>query len=335
MKLEELKNIISRYTAAALLEKGGTRALVVERGARILGLYVNGVNLLWANPDLQLVLEKGSWNVGGLRLWFSPERAFFYEDPEKFEGWFCPASLDPGSFRITYAGPDRVVLEGVMEATDRFKGWRLHAKVRREFKLAAPDRLLVRDAVLASYPGDFNLWALAQVEPGLRGAAVVPVKVGAQPVHYFGPIPAERLVVARDHVSFKIDGARVCKLGVRPEDLPFEGSAAIAHVAEREGGVWALLLMRTHDAPRGQEECLDPAKADPAGPKGCVQSYNSGPEAGPERFGEIELHFRPAVEVGGRRVSVAEYELVFEVGSRENIMERLRRETGLSEVSLP
>jgi len=39
--------------------------------------------------------------------------------------------------------------------------------------------------------------------------------------------------------------------------------------------------------------------------------------------------------VGGRRVSVAEYELVFEVGSRENIMERLRRETGLSEVSLP
>ncbi|MEM2186405.1 MAG: hypothetical protein QXT37_05500, partial [Thermofilaceae archaeon] len=69
MKLEELKNIISRYTAAALLEKGGTRALVVERGARILGLYVNGVNLLWANPDLQLVLEKGSWNVGGLRLW--------------------------------------------------------------------------------------------------------------------------------------------------------------------------------------------------------------------------------------------------------------------------
>ena len=28
--------------------------------------------------------------------------------------------------------------------------------MRREFKLAAPDRLLVRDAVLASYPGDFN-----------------------------------------------------------------------------------------------------------------------------------------------------------------------------------
>lgn len=335
MKLEELKSIASRFTAVALLEKGEAKALVVERGARVLGLYVNGLNMLWVNPELEAVLEKGVWNVGGLRLWFSPERVFFYEDPEKFEGWFCPASLDPGSFRITYAGPDRIVLEGVMEATDRFKGWRLHAKVRREFKLVAQDRLLVRDAVIASYPGEFNLWALAQVEPGLSGATIVPVKEGVQPVHYFGPIPAERLIVARDHVSFKIDGARVCKLGVRPEDLPVEGSAAIAHISERKNGIWALLLMKTHDAPRWQEECLDPARADPAGPKGCVQSYNSGPEAGPERFGEIELHFRPAVEVGGRRVSVAEYDLVFELGSRERVLERLRRETGLSGVGLP
>ncbi len=335
MRLEELRGAVSRYSAAAVMERGGTSALVVERGARLLGLFVRGVNLLWVNPELESVLERGQWNVGGLRLWVSPERSFFYEDPERFAGWFCPGSLDPGSYRITAAGPARVVLEGVVEATDRTTGHRLHAKVRREFRLVAEDRLIVRDAVLASYRGDFNLWALAQVEPGARGAAVVPVRRGAQPVHYFGPIPPDRLVVSGDHVSFRIDGRGVYKLGVRPEDLQLEGAAAIAHVAEREGGLWTLLLMRTFDAPRWQEECLDVAKADPAGPRGCVQSYNSGPEAGPEVFGEIELHFRPAAEVAGRRVSTVEYELVFDVGPRERVLERLRAETGIGELRLP
>jgi hypothetical protein len=162
---------------------------------------------------------------------------------------------------------------------------------------------------------------------------IVPTKKGTRPVHYFGPIPQDRLVVRDDHVAFKIDGAYVCKLGVRPEDVPVEGCAAIAYVAEL-GGRWVLLLMRTCDAPRSQSECLDPAKADPTGPRGCVQSYNSGPEAGPERFGEIELHFRPAIEVGGRKVAYAEYELVFTSGSRGEVLERLKRESGLKEASL-
>ena len=332
--MKALKNVVSKYSAAAVMERGCTSALIVERGARLLGLFVKDVDLLWVNPDLESVLERGQWNTGGLRLWVSPERSFFYEDPERFEGWFCPASIDPGQYRIVLAGPTRVVVEGVIEATDRFTGYRLHVKVRREFRLLSENRLLVRDVALASYSGDFNLWALAQVDPGVRGVALVPVRGGAQPIHYFGPIPPERLAVSEDHVSFKIDGARVCKLGVRPEDLPVEGSAAIAHIAEREGGTWTLLLMRTHDAPRWQEECLDQAKADPAGPKGCVQSYNSGPEAGPERFGEIELHFRPAIDVGAYKVSAVEYELIFAAGSREHVLNVLRVETGVREPKL-
>ena len=331
--MEELRKLVGKYSATAILEKGSTRALVFERGARLLALSVGGVNPLWVNPALEKVLETGGWNTGGLRLWISPERSFYYEKPETFEGWFCPVGVDPGNFKLVHAEPSRAVLEGVVEALDRATGWRLRARVRREFQLVAEDRLLVRDVAVAEYPGDFNLWALAQVEPGAHGTAIVPTKRGTQPVHYFGPIPQDRLAVKDDHVAFKIDGARVCKLGVRPEDLTVEGSAAIAYVAEL-GGKWVLLLMRTYDAPRGQGECLDPAKADPAGSKGCVQSYNSGPEAGPERFGEIELHFKPAVEVGGCKVAYAEYELVFVSGSREEVLERLKRELGLREASL-
>lgn len=296
-------------------------------------ISIGGINPLWVNPSLEKVLETGGWNVGGLRLWISPERSFFYEKPEEFGGWFCPASLDPGAFKLTYAEPTSAVLEGTMEALDRFTGWRFRARVRREFQLVAEDRILVKDVAVADYAGDFNLWALAQVEPGNRGTVIVPTKRGAQPVHYFSPIPPDRLIVSDDHVAFKIDGALVCKLGVRPEDLPSEGCATIAYMAEL-GGKWAMLLMRTCDAPRSQSECLDVAKANPAGPRGCVQSYNSGPEAGPERFGEIELHFKPGVEVGDRKIAYAEYELVLASGSREEVLERLKRETGLKEVSL-
>ncbi|MCS7104234.1 MAG: hypothetical protein NZ954_01535 [Thermofilaceae archaeon] len=323
-----VQKVLSRYTATVSLRRGGTEALIVERGARLLSLNINGVNPLWVNPSLEKVLSTSGWNTGGLRLWFSPERNFFYEKPEVFEGWFCPSSLDPGRFKLTYVDSSKAVLDGSMEAVDLNTGWRLYSHVRREFHLTSEDKLIVRDIVYADYPGVFNLWALAQVEPGARGTVIVPVERGAEPVHYFGPIPRDRLYVSEDHLSFKIDGARVCKLGVKPEDVPCEGHSTIAYVAEIDER-WVLLLLRTCDAPRDQEECLDVAKADPRGPRGCIQSYNSGPEAGPERFGEIELHFKPAVEVGGRKVAWAEYEIISTSGTRDDVLERLKMETGL------
>ena len=163
---------------------------------------------------------------------------------------------------------------------------------------------------------------------------MVPVKGEAKPIHYFGLIPSDRIYVADDHVSFKIDGLRVAKLGIRPEDLPETGRAAIAYVTELNKRLWGLLLMRTSDAPRSHEECLDVAKADPGGPRGAVQSYNSGPEAWPYRFGEIELHFTPAVEVAGWRVSTIEYEVLAYTGSREAVLDLLRSETRVKEPSL-
>lgn len=76
---------------------------------------------------------------------------------------------------------------------------------------------------------------------------------------------------------------------------------------------------------------MDVARANPEGPKGCVQSYNSGPESGPERFGEVELHFKPAAEVGGHKISAVEYELEFTEGSRDRVVEWLRGKLGIGE----
>ncbi len=326
MEGSELARLVSRYSAAATLKKGRAEVLILERGGRVLALQYDGINLLWVNPNIELVLETGGWNTGGLRLWISPERNFFYERPAEFGGWFCPRGIDPAEFRLVRVGQESATVEGVFDAQDRVTGWRLRACVRRDFHLVSENRLLVREVLLADYPGDFNLWALTQVPP--EGTVIVPVKEGASPVHYFGPIPEDRLRVAGDHVAFKIDGRKVCKLGIRPEDLPVEGSASIAYVS-RSDGKWTLVAKKTHDAPRSQADCLDPAKFDPQGPKGSVQSYNSGPEGGPECFGEIELHFKPAIDIGGRKVAVAEYEVVFAAETEGEILELLRRETGV------
>jgi hypothetical protein len=35
--------------------------------------------------------------MGGDRFWISPERAFFYKNPEAFKDWFCPETLDPNN----------------------------------------------------------------------------------------------------------------------------------------------------------------------------------------------------------------------------------------------
>jgi hypothetical protein len=57
-------------------------------------------------------------------------------------------------------------------------------------------------------------------------------------------------------------------------------------------------VQRSANVPRNQAECLDEAKADPAGPKGVVQSYCNGPGPDPAapfaKFGEIEIQLAPA-----------------------------------------
>lgn len=318
------------HTDFKVLERGVARVLVSERGARVMGIFPGGsTNILWVNPRLREVLERGEWNMGGLRIWLSPERNFFYERPEAFEGWFCPPTIDPGSYKFTGSSRSQAELEGRVSAVDRLQDMELEATIRREVKLVDEDRILIRESLLAKYPGPINLWALAQVNPGPHGTVIVPVRPGAEPVHYFGPIPQDRLVVRDNHVAFKIDGLRVCKLGVRPEDSQSAGAGVIAYVSEIGGDSWSLLVMRTWDAPRSQDECLDPPKADPAGPRGSVQSYNSGPEAGPERFGEAELHFRPAVGVSGYKVSTVEYEVLFAAGPRKTVLDRLAASTGV------
>ncbi|RLE92827.1 MAG: hypothetical protein DRN04_09165 [Thermoprotei archaeon] len=328
--------ILEKYTSVKKLSLNKAEVTVCERGARLISLKIGGSpNLLWVNPALSKILKENEWNIGGLRVWISPERNFFYRKPEVFGEWFCPKTLDPNNYKFADS-KEKAVLEGEIELKDMFTGEVLKGFIRREFSLEKASEevvVYVKETLLTenSISTKVNLWALLQVVP--PGTVVVPVKEGAEPIHYFKPIPSNRIKVTGEAVFFKIDGNYVCKLGVKPEDLPLPGCASIAYVSSLKD-MWYCLILETRDAPLSQEECLDVAKYRPEGPRGCVQSYNSGPEGGPEKFGEIELQFRPAEEIRGCYASTVAYKLKAYIGDRDSVLNYLRKTLRVEQLTL-
>ena len=331
--MEELIGILGRHSRSTILHDENCRVVVCERGARLLGVFLNSSpNLLWVNPKLEDALSRVNWNIGGLRLWVSPERNFFYRRPESFEEWFCPEGIDPGEYRIIEADSGRAVLEGRIHADDNLLGARLEAQVRREIRLLESRKgfmkLRIIDALVGEYPARVNPWALAQVPASEMGAGtvLVPVRRGAEPIHYFIEILRDRLRVSSDHISFKIDGQYVSKLGVRPEDLRDPELGAIAYVSRIGKRMWSALMLRSHDIPSSQEDCLDVPKRDPSLPRAAIQSYNSGPEAFQDiRFGEIELQLAPTMNIAGRMVARVEYDLIAVIGGKSAVLAGIRK----------
>jgi len=335
MSLEDLAFKFKRYGATVKLQSVNGSILVSEYGGRILGISIKGSpNLLWTNPNLETVLEDRGFNVGGLRVWVSPERNFFYKNPEAFGEWFCPSELDPGYFKILNATESSATLESKFKLKDLLNNETLNVSIVRDVFLEDLNdgglAIHVRESLTAS---NFNksrlsLWALTQIYPGRRGVGtvIVPVKRKTEPIHYFGPIPNDRLKIAKEHVAFLIDGAYTCKLGIKPEDLRIRGWASIGYFTEMP---WSdedalIITMETCCAPRSQAECLDVAKANPEGPKATVQSYNSGPNAEWLKFGEIELQFPASTLTNGLQFSTVSYTVKAYLGSLEKILEKFR-----------
>ncbi|MEM2050443.1 MAG: DUF6786 family protein [Thermoproteota archaeon] len=332
---EKLLSALEGLTKTVVLETDVGSAIVTEYGARVLGVFVGDrQNPFWVSKNLPGVISGGEWNIGGNRLWVSPERRFYYRRPDCFEEWLCQSSLDPGGWSIVSSSGESVNLEGEAELEDFVSQTKIHLSFSRQISIHGESvrkgleyvGLRVRDAMVArgEVKNGLNLWSLTQVRPGesRSGTVIVPTRRGAKPIHYFGKIPGNRLRVSSNHVSFKIDGAAVYKLGIAPEDVPQPGCSKILYYVEHGKNEVFLISMRTMMAPVSQEECLDVAKADPVGPKGCVQSYNSGPDL---CFGEIELHFKPAARVKDFLVSYADYDIEVFAGKRGEVLRLLKK----------
>lgn len=327
---DELLKTLEGFKTLTLENEAGS-TVVTEYGARILGIFAGGrQNPLWVPENLRGLIGSKGRDIGGNRLWVSPERNFFYRNPRSFEEWFCQQSLDPGDWRVESSSRSSVTLEEELELEDFSNETKINLSLSRQVSSSGVRvkkgldyvNLRVKEALFAR--GDLkdgmSLWSLTQIRPG--GTVLIPTCPKAKPIHYFSKIPKDRLKVSRDHVSFKIDGMSVYKVGIMPEDMVQPGLSNILYYVEHGESNVFLVSMKTLMAPVSQEECLDVAKADPSGPKGCIQSYNSDSDL---RFGEMEFHFKPAVRVKDSWVSYADYDIDVFAGRRGEVLRTLKK----------
>jgi len=345
VKTEELLKSLEGLTRVVEIGSEVGSAIVTQYGGRLLGVFLSDMpNAFWTSRNPADTLKKGDWNIGGNRLWVSPERNFFYRNPSAFGDWFCPSSLDPGAWSIVESDRTGVSLNMTFELEDILNGAVASVTLSRRISLAdarelrkglACMRLRVKESMAArgELKSGINLWSLTQIYAGAAGvgSVLVPVRPKAQPIHYFSPVPKDRVRISRDHIAFKIDGHEVYKLGIRPEDLPRPGYSNILYYFEPDRGQAYLMSKSTSMGPMDQSECLDIARAEPSGPRGSVQSYNSGPDLS---FGEIELHFKPAVKAGDLMVSYADYEITVFAGSRGKVLRALMKTSGIAKPAL-
>ncbi len=139
--------------------------IVSEYGGRLLGLFPknDGFSLLWINPEIKNVIKSRQRDIGGDRYWISPEREFFYEKPQTWEGWFCPHGLDPAYYEFLAESSKSCTLSSPITVESQIKKEIYNGELTRQISL-------VKDPISAglSYCGAEFVDDCVFFQPGLR-----------------------------------------------------------------------------------------------------------------------------------------------------------------------
>jgi hypothetical protein len=354
-KREDLLGELSSAEVFDLESPEGGHFVFCATGARLLGMFPskNSWNVLWTHPQLSQTLQRGLWNLGGERLWISPERDFFYRNPGAFEGWYCPAEMDPGNYKLTEKDFQKgLTFQQKIELKNIYKNEVYPLTAARTYQAEPnpfPDRknisycgVKIRDQVETSFLNPLRIqpWTITQVftGPACTGTVLIPVVRTCQPIHYFSPVPADRLTVLEKYAAYKIDGNAVYKIGITSADVDFSRGARILYLTPSvDGKNWFLIFKCSDDVPRSADKCYDVARSNPHAPAAAIQSYNSGYIPGEEQlfFGELELQLNPLLKRGkaGYCSEVTHQLFIFE-GSKEDIVKLAEDILGLSQLVL-
>lgn len=225
----------------------GFSLVVTQRGGRVFGpFWYEGESLSWINPALataesfEAFRHAGEWNMGGERLWISPEIQYNIKDRADFWGsHHVPPQMDPTDYSLEplFISSDNAVLVGtVLKAAMRLPAYnlsngtadlRLHRTVLPNpvpvpsglpsaVAFASYEQRIVLVEMYANAPVSQS-WLLTQLNPG--GQLLIPCNPNSQGVRYFGD-PAPDAVTPQDG-AFRIHltGQRQYKLGYAAEQV--------------------------------------------------------------------------------------------------------------------
>jgi hypothetical protein len=346
---ENLYNFLGNKANLVDLELNETSsATVMEYGGRLLGLFPRNTNynLLWVNPSILDAIASGSRVLGGERYWISPEREFFYKNPQKWEDWYCQNGLDPANYEVLDSDDTSCTVSTPIDITNNLTKERLQGEVARQFRvIKEPIKTssqnycgveIIDDCVIYRPQLRINGWSLSCVISGGTenpSTVLIPTKHEAKPLSYFKNIPDNRLNVSNDHVSFKIDVDAIYKLAIRPEDLDFKLRAKIASVIRiPDSKEYGILIKLSDDIPNKQVDCFDLSRDHPNSEIGVIQSYNSSSPNKPIlNYGEIELQLNKFETVENTSHGKALHLLCGYVGKKDEIIEIIEKYLSINE----
>ncbi|HUT80756.1 MAG TPA: DUF6786 family protein [Candidatus Bathyarchaeia archaeon] len=322
-ELLSLKERIEYHTSVNLMQKDLVRVMVTEKGGRIIAVDFGEGNLLWVNDDIEFNLKNDEWNLGGIRTWISPEQLFFYSDPENFDGWFCQRNLDPADYFFTKQTKTQTSMDSNINIVNMATNEKLIGRINKNFSLGNCLRTasslkfeikISTELLLEVCEFPVALWTLVQVpvDRQNKGIVTIPVTENSQPIHYFGQIPADYLQVDKSEIKFIMDGSNELKLGIKPEDLQNPVNQKMKYTFTKNQKRMSLELSSLTGA-TSQAQCLDKAKANPNGPKGVLQCYNSDCNKSGLAFGELEIQSKPVEKTGEYWKAKEEILITFEM----------------------
>ncbi|TFG16140.1 MAG: hypothetical protein EU533_09325, partial [Promethearchaeota archaeon] len=279
--------------------------IISEYGGRPLGIFPknNCYSMLWINQKIRQTIESKDRAIGGDRYWISPERDYFYKDPETWSEWFCPPGLDPANYEILGNTGQSCTVSSAITVTNMRLKQSYRGEVSRQFTaikepistgVSYAGIEFIDDCVFFHPDLKMNGWTLANIisgGPANPGTVLIPTKADPKPLSYFRIIPEDRIVVGGNYVGYKIDVYDIYKLAIRPEDIDFTRKAKIGYILKMpDSDDWGFLIKLSDDIPKTQKECFDVARDHPDSEIGVIQSYNAeSPDKPILRYGEIEI----------------------------------------------
>lgn len=263
------------------------------------------------------------------RFWLGPEGgryALYFKpgDPFDLDHWQTPEPFDWGPWPVSSQSPTQVTLRTHMSLVN-YAGTRFELDVERTVRLLKgadvtrqlgaeagnglrsvafeSSNTVINTGASAWQPGSglVSIWILGQFTPSPRTTIAIPFLSGpdaAGPIvndKYFGPVPADHLVVREPALFFRADGMRRGKIG-----LPPARALDVAGSYDADGRVLTIVQYTRPGGPAPYVNSMWDAGADPY--RGdVINSYNDGPPApgkpplGP--FYEIETS-SPALALG-------------------------------------
>ena len=282
----------------------GMRALLTQRGARVLGLFPDpeAENLFWTNAalnsasDFRAFADAGGWNLGGERCWISPEIQFNTSDREAFfDTLSVDPAMDPGAYSLA-ADADGARLEQTLTLTaHNLASGEKSLRVTRTIRPVAnplPDSAL-GGALYAGYEQTATLtelddapilsaiWNLIQLNAG--GKLLIPVYGEVESALYFGSAPDEAYQARDGHLRINITGKRQFKVGYAARCI----TGRMGYLNRLPDGREYLLVRLFFNNPSNPYPDEPP---DQPGVNGhAVHVYNDGGEFGGDvSFGEME-----------------------------------------------